>query len=240
MQQVPFEKRRANRNIDAPVYNRGEYCSLSDYTPGPPNRYSFVLFCYNLRMDVYYKKDITYEFLGQTYTFAIANTLFSTFDLDHGTDILIRAIIPNSPKRILDIGCGYGPLGIMLAKTNPQADVVLVDRDLLAVRYSNENIVKNNITNAKALGSLGVEAVKDQMFDLIVSNIPAKIGDEAIAKEFILDPYACLTPGGEYWIVVVSALNRMIPQTCAKHDISVQFIRKRSGHTVYKIKKSSS
>lgn len=188
-------------------------------------------------MDVYFKKEITYSFSGHIFTFAIANTLFSTFDLDHGTDILIRAITPNNPKSILDIGCGYGPLGIILAKNNPQAKVVMVDRDLLAVRYTNCNIAKNNVVNATALGSLGVEAVKDKTFDLIVSNIPAKIGDEAIIQDFIIDPYQCLNPGGEYWIVVVSALNRLIPRVTAEHDLDIKYVRKRKGHTVYKITK---
>lgn len=188
-------------------------------------------------MDVYYKKDITYSFADQEFTFAIGNTLFSTFDLDHGTDILIRAIVPNNPKTILDIGCGYGPLGIMLAGTNPQATVVMVDRDLLAVRYSNYNILKNNIMNASVLGSLGIEAVKDQTFDLIVSNVPAKIGDEAIKQEFLLEPINRLNPGGEYWIVVVSALNRLIPKIARENDLHLDEIRKRNGHTVYRIRK---
>jgi len=189
-------------------------------------------------MDVYYKKDIIYNFLDQEFRFAIANTLFSTFDLDHGTDILIRAIIFNHPKNILDIGCGYGPLGIMLAKANPQAQVTMVDRDLLAIRYTNYNIEKNGVTNAKAIGSLGVEAVKNQKFDLIVSNIPAKIGDEAIKEEFVLEPLNCLNPGGEYWVVVVSALNRLIPKIAREHLIHIEEVRKRNGHTVYKIKKT--
>lgn len=186
-------------------------------------------------MDVYYKKEIIYPFAEQEFKFDIANTLFSSFDVDHGTDILIRAIVPNNPKSILDIGCGYGPLGIMLAKTNPKAEVTMVDRDLLAIRYTKINIEKNNITNAMVLGSLGVEAVKDKKFDLIVSNIPAKIGDEAITQEFILEPLKHLNPGGEYWMVVVSALNRLIPQIAGKHHLSWKFIRKRKGHTVYKI-----
>lgn len=188
-------------------------------------------------MDIYYKKDISYSFHGKEFTFAIANTLFSTFDLDHGTDILIRAITANHPNTILDIGCGYGPLGIMLAHANPSAQVTMVDRDLLAVRYTQINITKNNINNAIALGSLGVESVKDQNFDLIVSNIPAKIGDVAITQEFILEPYAHLNPGGEYWIVVVSALNRLIPKVAREHNLHLEEIRKRHGHTVYKILK---
>jgi len=188
-------------------------------------------------MDIYYKKSINYSYKEIDFTFDIGNTLFSTFDLDHGTDILIRSIIPNNPKSILDIGCGYGPLGIMLAKTNPQATVSLVDRDLLAVRYSNYNIEKNGVTNAKAIGSLGVEVVKNQMFDLIVSNIPAKIGDEAIKEEFVLEPLNCLNPDGEYWVVVVSALNRLIPKIARENDLRVEEVRKRHGHTVYKFKK---
>lgn len=86
----------------------------------------------------------------------------------------------------------------------------MVDRDLLAVKYANINLEKNEVANARAIGSIGIESVKDQTLDLIVSNIPAKIGDEAITEEFILRPYSLLTHGDEYWIVVVSALNRLI------------------------------
>lgn len=188
-------------------------------------------------MDVYFKKEICYSFGEEKFIFNIANTLFSTFDLDHGTDILIRAITPSNPKSILDLGCGYGPLGIILAKNNPEAEVVMVDRDLLALRYTKYNIAKNNITNTVVLGSLGIEEVKEKTFDLIVSNIPAKIGDEAIAKEFIVDPYKLLNFNGEYWIVVVSALNRLIPSVCSRNNIKCKKIRKRKGHTVYKLKK---
>src|SRR5260221_11717214 len=136
-------------------------------------------------MDVYFKKEISYLFKSQEFKFEVAETLFSTFNIDHGTDILIRSIILKNPKSILDIGCGYGPLGIILAKTDPQAEVTMVDRDLLAVAYTKQNIKKNNVINAIAIGSLGVEEVKNKTFDLIVSNIPAKIGDKAIAQEFI-------------------------------------------------------
>src|SRR3989339_195898 len=120
-------------------------------------------------MDVYFKKVINYLFGQEEFKFVVAETLFSTFAIDHGTDILIRAIIPNKPKSILDLGCGYGPLGIILAKNNQGAEVVMVDKDLLAVRYTKYNITKNKIINAVALGSLGVEELKEKTFDLIVS-----------------------------------------------------------------------
>lgn len=187
-------------------------------------------------MDVYFKKEITYNFQGTKFVFDVGETLFSTFALDHGTDVLLRHILPSNPKTILDIGCGYGPIGIVLATTNPEAQVTLLDRDLLAVRYSQLNIKKNGVTNAKVLGSVGMEKVSDQSFDLIVSNIPAKIGDRAITEEFILTPLKHLNPGGELWIVVVNALNRLIPNVAGKNDLHITAIKKRSGHTVYRIK----
>jgi len=187
--------------------------------------------------DIYYKKTIEYPFKGQKFLFDVANTLFATYEMDHGSDVLIRSIVTKQLKSILDLGCGYGPLGIILAKTNPRAEVLMLDSNLLAVRYSKYNLRKNNIANATVLGSVGLEAVADKTFDLIVSNIPAKIGDEAITQDFVLAPYDHLNPGGELWIVVVSALNRLIPKLGGIHKIKVKAIRKRRGHTVYQITK---
>lgn len=188
--------------------------------------------------DVYYKKTIVYPFKGQKFYFDVAHTLFSTYEMDHGSDILIRSIAPvTKPKTILDLGCGYGPLGIILANQFPEADVTMLDSNLLAVRYAKNNIIKNSIKNATVIGSVGVEMVKNKKFDLITSNIPAKIGDGAIAQDFILTPYELLNRGGELWIVVVSALNRLIPKVGGENNIKVQKVKKRRGHTVYKISK---
>lgn len=190
-------------------------------------------------MDSYFKKEIVYPYKGIKFIFDVANTLFSTFAIDHGTDMLIRNMILNNPKTILDLGCGYGPIGIILAKTNPEAKVIMVDADLLAIRYTNNNIKKNNVINANAVGSVGMETVIDKNFDLIVSNIPAKIGDEAIAQEFIMTPYAHLNPGGELWIVIVSGLNHLIPRVGAKYNLDMKLIKKRRGHSLYRIKKNN-
>ena len=188
-------------------------------------------------MDVYFKKEIIYPFEGEKFKFDVGNTLFSTFDLDHGTDVLLRTIAPNNPKSILDIGCGYGPIGIVLAKKNPQAQVTMIDKDLLAVRYTKLNIEKNNIHNANVLESVGMEQIMDKTFDLIVSNIPAKIGDKAIIQDFILIPFEHLNPGGELWIVIINALNRLIPKIKRQYQLNIKRAKKRSGHSVYRIKK---
>ena len=188
-------------------------------------------------MDSYFKKEIKYKFLDETLSFDVAESLFSTFDIDHGSDVLIRAIDTASPQEILDIGCGYGILGICLAKKFPDAQVTAVDRDLLAVKYSNHNAAKNNAKNFSAIPSLATEQVKDKKFDLIVSNIPAKISEQAILEEFLIQPLSLLNPNGEYWIVIVNALNRHILKLVNQDKIKAKLIRRRSGHIVYKVKR---
>jgi 16S rRNA G1207 methylase RsmC len=126
-------------------------------------------------------------------------------------------------------------IGIVLARWFPQARVILADRDLLAVRYARHNAVLNQVPNVEVIGSVGFEHIPALPFDLIVSNIPAKIGDEAIEREFILDPLDHLRPGGDYWFVVVSGLNRLIPTLGRRYNLRLKEVKKRAGHTVYHI-----
>lgn len=186
--------------------------------------------------DAYYKKRIPYSLRGEQFAFDVGHTLFSSFQVDDGTDLLLRTLEPAAPPaRILDLGCGVGVIGIALARRYPQASVVLADKDLLAVRYARHNLILNGITNATVLGSVGLESVPPGPYDLVVSNIPAKIGDLAIEHEFVLGPLAQLRPGGEYWFVVVSGLNHLIPRLGPRHNLKLKEIKKRSGHTVYRI-----
>jgi 16S rRNA G1207 methylase RsmC len=186
--------------------------------------------------DPYYKKRIPYSVRGQTFSFDVGHTIFSSFQVDDGTDLLLKAIEPASPPRqILDLGCGAGVLGITLARRFPEAAVTMADVSLLAVRYARHNAALNGADNTSVLGSVGLEAVPPGPYDLIVSNIPAKIGDLAIEEEFVLGPLARLAPGGEYWFVVVSGLNHLIPKLGPKHRLRLKELKKRSGHTVYRL-----
>lgn len=191
--------------------------------------------------DAYFKKRIDYATRGETFQFDLGHTIFSSFQVDEGTDLLLRLIEPAAPPRyILDLGCGYGPLGIVLARLFPEAQVVMADKDLLAVRYARHNCALNAITNAQVIGSVGLEQVPPLPYDLIVSNIPAKIGDLAIEQEFILAPLQQLRTGGELWFVVVSGLNRLIPSLGVRNNLKQKALKKRAGHTVYRIVKPAS
>jgi 16S rRNA G1207 methylase RsmC len=126
-------------------------------------------------------------------------------------------------------------IGITLARRYPEAQVIMADVNLLAVRYARLNATLNGTANTTIVGSVGLEEVPSGPYDLIVSNIPAKIGDLAIEHEFILAPLAQLREGGEYWFVVVSGLNHLIPRLAPRHQLRLKEIKKRAGHTVYRL-----
>jgi 16S rRNA G1207 methylase RsmC len=191
--------------------------------------------------DTYFKKQLSYHWREHTFTFDVAHTIFSSHEIDKGTDLLLRTLDPpadlvgNESARILDLGCGCGILGVVLARHYPAADVVLADKDLLAVRYARHNAHLNGVTNVEVVGSVGIEAVPPAPYDLIVSNIPAKIGDTAIEEEFLLAPLRLLRQGGVFWFVAVSGLNHLIPKIGVRHNLKLKQAKKRSGYTVYRL-----
>ncbi|MDP6605145.1 MAG: methyltransferase [Dehalococcoidia bacterium] len=194
--------------------------------------------------DVYFKKTVPFDLDGQHFEFDVSQMLFSSYQVDTGTSLLLRAITAaeaagrDEPRSILDLGCGYGPLGVVLARRHPGAHVTLVDADLLAVRYARRNCALNGVeATTEVTGSVGLDGAPAGPYDLIVSNVPAKIGDAAIEQDFLLGPLGQLSEHGEYWFVVVSALNRLIPGLGRTHELDLKQMGKRSGHSIYRLRR---
>ena len=121
--------------------------------------------------------------------------IFSPREIDEGTELLLKYIEIGEDADCLDLGCGYGPIGLTLAKLAPQGQTTLVDKDFVAVQYAQKNIQLNNIPNAEALLSNGFDQIRERRFDIVVSNIPAKVGNEMLSL-FLHDAYHQLKPGG--------------------------------------------
>src|SRR4030065_1755375 len=91
--------------------------------------------------DVYFHKSVSLRFGKQNLDFRTSQQLFSAHDIDAGTQFLLRTILAAEYppfKHILDVGCGYGPLGLTLKSLYPASLVHLFDRDALAIEYSRQ------------------------------------------------------------------------------------------------------
>ncbi len=126
--------------------------------------------------------------------------LFASHGLDPGTALLIESLEGATAARVLDLGCGWGAIGLAAARSMPQAHVVLTDVNQRAVRLSRRNLERNGIRNAEVrLGSL-FEPVTDESFDLILSHPPFHAG-RATVLALLEGAPGHLTPAGHLRIV---------------------------------------
>lgn len=162
----------------------------------------------NIKDDIVF----TQKLRGFDLTFHSTWGLFSPKKIDEGTELLINNVNPEKDNKILDIGCGYGAIGITLAKIVSQGEVHLIDKDFVAVEYTTKNARINNLNNCKVYLSNGFSNVPDIKFDLIVSNIPAKVGKE-LYQIIISDVKKYLKPGGKLYFVYISGLKEYFKRT---------------------------
>lgn len=144
--------------------------------------------------------------MGKPLVFKTTWGIFSPREIDSGTDLLLRYLQIQPDEIALDIGCGYGPIGLAMAAVATQGQVHMVDKDFVAVDYANKNAKLNQLTNAQAYLSNGLSAVpKDLQFTTVVSNIPAKVGKEMLSI-MLHDIKAQLAPGGQLVVVTINGL----------------------------------
>lgn len=191
----------------------------------------------NKIIDAYYKKTIEYRNGDINLSFLASQELFSSQCVDIGTQRLLRTLLFEkicTYRKVLDLGCGYGPIGIFLKKINPNCELHMVDRDALALVFAQENSVRNNVDdNVLVYGSLGYDNVTDCDFDLIVSNIPAKVG-EHVLTHMLKDARQHLSKNGIVVVVVVDAISEYVnSQLTSDETISIVYHHSWPGHHVY-------
>lgn len=126
--------------------------------------------------------------------------LFASHGLDPGTALLIETLDGLTAESVLDLGCGWGAIGLAAAKSLPDARVVLTDVNQRAVRLARKNLDRNGVRKAEVrLGSL-FQPVATERFDLILSHPPFHAGRETVL-ELLRGAREHLTPGGHLRIV---------------------------------------
>ncbi|HEY2029170.1 MAG TPA: methyltransferase [Myxococcales bacterium] len=144
--------------------------------------------------------------LGQTLALDVPHDVFSSQRIDDGTLLLLDHLPAGEPRSVLDLGCGYGALGLPVAARFPAARCVLLDRDLLAVAASAHNARVLGLTNATVQPGLGYRGLQAERFDWVLCNVPARIGARAI--RYLLEGGRAL--GAEVRAVVIRDLAQVV------------------------------
>ncbi|MDE0494230.1 MAG: methyltransferase [Acidimicrobiaceae bacterium] len=146
--------------------------------------------------------------LGCDLRFTTGAGLFSKNRIDDGSRLLIEALPPDHDWRdVLDLGCGYGPIGIAVAARWPQVRVAMADIDPLAVSAARTNAGLNGVEErCQAHLSDGTSALADRRFDAVLSHLPTHVPKSTLAR--LIDESAnVLRPGGELIAVTASAVD---------------------------------
>ena len=117
---------------------------------------------------------------GRGFEFLTASSVFSKRRVDPGTRLLIESMALPKTGCILDIGCGYGAVGIAAAALNPKLRVVMTDVNVRAVRLAKKNVELNKIANAEVRYGHLYEPVEGLVFNCVLSNPPVSAGMETV------------------------------------------------------------
>ena len=140
-----------------------------------------------------------FPYRGHGLNFMTDAGVFSKGELDQGTRLLLDAL-PALTGDVLDLGCGWGAIGVSVAKANPGCRVVMADVNRRALQLSRDNLERNK-TAAEVIESDGMAAVLDRRFDAVITNPPIRAGKQVIYKMFA-DASTHLNQGGALYLVI--------------------------------------
>lgn len=160
-------------------------------------------------MDHYYSKEptskseeriIEYEIKGNKFKFISDNGVFSKNHVDFATDFLIRTIYDDVKGDILDVGCGYGVIGITLSKNEKVNSVAMLDINHRALELSKKNAKSNKVENIDIIESDGFENI-NKSYNVIITNPPIRAGKAVIYKMYE-EAKEHLKEGGILYLVI--------------------------------------
>lgn len=138
---------------------------------------------------------------GRSYRFVSDSGVFSKQGIDYGSRVLIEAMQLPAQASVLDVGCGYGPIGLAALALVPEGHVTMVDINERAVQLAIENAERNGVKNVTVKQSDLFAEVKNERFDVILTNPPIRAGKETVHTIFEL-AYEHLNEGGTLWVVI--------------------------------------
>ena len=179
-------------------------------------------------------KEVEYTYRGNKLKYLVDNGVFSKDRVDFGTNVLLQNLpIFKDNSKVLDVGCGYGAIGLPVAKSNKTILVEMVDVNLRAVELVKENIRINKAFNAMVYESNLYDNVKGE-FDYIISNPPIRAGKK-IVFGVVDDGFNHLVDGGEIYVVIQK--KQGAPSLLKEMELvfgNAEIIAKESGYFIIK------
>ena len=152
------------------------------------------------------KKTIKYTIQNKKFEFITDNGVFSKSKVDFGTDLMLNEFLKKNRGlevekiKILDIGCGYGVVSVVLKSFYPEISITLSDVNERALELSEENLKKYGINDYHIIKSSSFEKITEK-FDVILSNPPIRAGKDIIFKIYS-EAYEHLNENGEFYCVI--------------------------------------
>lgn len=179
-----------------------------------------------------------YTLKENKFRFKTDNGVFSKKEVDFGSRVLIEAFTyPEVDGDILDVGCGYGPIGLSIAKDAKDRKVHMVDVNERALALAKENAALNQIDNVVIYESDRLLQVKGNKFAGILTNPPIRAGKK-IVHDIFEQSYEHLINNGELWVVIQK--KQGAPSTLEKLEQlfqEVDVVEKKKGYFIIKAKR---
>lgn len=148
------------------------------------------------------RKTIAKQLRDQTLSFTTDAGVFSKGSVDFGSTLLVETFeMPAVEGSVLDIGCGYGPVGLTVASAYPDRQVHMIDVNERAMSLSKENATLNQLHNVRIYENEAFENVPSNEFALVLTNPPIRAGKDVVIS-FYEAAYDKLVKGGTLWVVI--------------------------------------
>lgn len=168
---------------------------------------------------------------GERFIFITSSGVFSFGKLDRGTNLLIENMVLEKNWRVLDLGCGYGAIGIVASRFVNY--VVMIDINKRAVSIAKKNLKINNVKNAEVRWGHLYEPVKGERFHSIITNPPVHAGKDVL-REIVINAPLHLYDGGLLQIVIRTNQGaKYIKSLMERNFKEVIEVSKGSGFRVY-------